>query len=184
VANADAERPAPTRAAAIVGWVALIVVVDQATKSWVVANLDDGHRIGVIGSFVELALARNSGAAFSRFQGMTPVLAIVAIAISVVLVRVVRRTSDRWTVIGLVLVLGGALGNLVDRFARSPGFLRGHVVDFVSVGSFPLFNVADSCITVGAILLAVRSLVLDRRGGEPAGAESDAGIATPSQEPS
>ena len=161
--SAVAERRAPTRAAAFVGWVALIVVADQAAKSWVVANLDDGHHVQVIGSFVEIALARNSGAAFSRFQGMTPVLALVAIAISVVLVRVVRRTSDRWTVVGLVLVLGGALGNLVDRLTRSPGFLRGHVVDFVKIGSFPLFNVADACITCGAILLAGRSLVLDRR---------------------
>lgn len=158
-----AERRSPTRATAIIGWVALIVVLDQASKAWIVANLDDGHHIQVIGSFVEFALARNSGAAFSRFQGMTPVLAIVAVAISVVLVRVVRRTSDTLTIIGLVLVLGGALGNLTDRLARSPGFLRGHVIDFVKVGSFPLFNVADSCITCGAILLAVRSIVLDRR---------------------
>ena len=57
--------------------------------------------------------------------------------------------------IGYVLVLGGALGNLTDRFFRSPGFLRGHVVDFVAVGRFPVFNVADSCITIGAILLVV-----------------------------
>jgi signal peptidase II len=57
-----------------------------------------------------------------------------------------------------VLVLGGALGNLVDRFARSPGFLRGHVVDFVAVGWWPVFNVADSCVTIGAILLVVRTL--------------------------
>jgi len=56
------------------------------------------------------------------------------------------------------LVLGGALGNLVDRFVRSPGFLRGHVVDYVKVGWWPLFNVADSCITIGAILLVVRAL--------------------------
>ena len=61
-------------------------------------------------------------------------------------------------VIGLMLVLGGALGNLMDRIFRAPGFMRGHVVDFVAVGWYPVFNVADSCITIGAILLVVRSL--------------------------
>ena len=61
-------------------------------------------------------------------------------------------------VIGLALVLGGALGNLMDRIFRSPGFMRGHVVDFVAVGWWPVFNLADSCITIGGILLVVRSL--------------------------
>ena len=69
-----------------------------------------------------------------------------------------RQATDRWTLVGLVLVLGGALGNLADRLARSPGFLRGHVVDFVAVGWWPVFNVADSCITIGAIVLIVRTL--------------------------
>jgi signal peptidase II len=58
----------------------------------------------------------------------------------------------------LTLVLGGALGNLTDRLVRAPGFLRGHVVDFVSVGWWPVFNVADSCVTIGALLLIVRSV--------------------------
>ncbi len=69
-----------------------------------------------------------------------------------------RHASDRWVIIGLVLVLGGALGNLTDRFARSPGFLRGYVVDFVAVGWWPLFNVADSCVTIGAIVLVIRTM--------------------------
>ena len=79
-------------------------------------------------------------------------------AIVVVLVRTVRRTDDRVLLVGLALVLGGALGNLVDRFLRAPGFLRGHVVDFVSVGWWPVFNVADACITVGGVLLVIRTL--------------------------
>ena len=66
-----------------------------------------------------------------------------------------RRARDRLTVVALSLVLGGALGNLTDRIIRSPGFLRGEVVDFVHVGSFPSFNVADSAITIGAILLVI-----------------------------
>jgi signal peptidase II len=86
-------------------------------------------------------------------------LAILAIVLSVVLVRAVRRTDDVVILIALSLVLGGALGNLFDRLARSPGFLEGAVVDFVRVGSFPTFNVADAAITVGAVLLVARTLL-------------------------
>lgn len=137
--------------------IAAIVAIDQLTKIWAVAALSDGPK-RVIGDTVELNLTRNGGGAFSRFQGMTPILAIAAIVVTIVLARVLRGMTDQWLVVGLTLVLGGALGNLVDRFARSPGFLRGHVVDFVAVGWWPVFNVADSCITVGAVLLVLRSL--------------------------
>ena len=112
----------------------------------------------MIGTTVQLNLTRNGGSAFSRFQGITPILAVAAIIVTVVLARVLRGTTDRWLVIGLTLVLGGALGNLMDRLFRSPGFMRGHVVDFVAVGWWPVFNVADSCITIGAIVLILRSL--------------------------
>ena len=134
-----------------------IVALDQLTKIWAVAALSDGPK-QIIGNTVELELTRNGGGAFSRFQGMTPILAVAPSIVTIVLARVLRRTTDRWLVVALTLVLGGALGNLVDRFARSPGFLRGHVVDFVSVGWWPVFNFADSCITVGAVLLVLRSL--------------------------
>jgi signal peptidase II len=137
--------------------VVAIVAVDQLTKAWAVAALSDGP-ISVIGDTVELHITRNPGGAFGRFRGMTPLLAIGAVLVAVFLVRAVQHARDSWTVAALVLVLGGALGNLCDRFARSPGFLRGHVVDFVKVGWWPVFNVADSCITVGAVLLIIRSL--------------------------
>jgi signal peptidase II len=112
----------------------------------------------VFGSTVELALTRNGGSAFSRFQGITPVLAIGAIIVTIVLARVLRHANDRLLIIALTLLLGGALGNLADRVFRAPGFLRGHVVDFVAVGWWPVFNVADSCVTIGAVLLIVCSL--------------------------
>jgi signal peptidase II len=134
-----------------------IVVVDQLTKIWAVAALSDGP-VSVVGDSIEFRLTRNPGGAFSRFQGVTPLLAIGAVIVTIFLVRALQRTTDRIVVVGLVLVLGGALGNLVDRIVRSPGFLRGHVVDFMSVGSFPVFNVADSCITIGAILLVLHTL--------------------------
>ena len=142
-------------------WIALavagLVVIDQLTKHWAVSTLADGP-VHVIGDTAEFALSRNGGSAFGRFQGMTTLLAIGAILVSVLIVREAHNATDRVKLIGYVLVLGGALGNLSDRFFRSPGFLRGHVVDFVAVGRFPVFNFADSCITIGAILLVWRTL--------------------------
>ena len=145
----------------MIGAIAAIVAIDQLTKIWAVAALSDGP-VHVIGESVELELTRNAGGAFSRFQGMTPLLAIGAVFVTFVLARVLRGTTDRVLVVALTLVLGGALGNLVDRFVRAPGFLRGHVIDFVSIGWWPVFNVADSCITIGAVLLIVRSLRVSR----------------------
>jgi signal peptidase II len=141
----------------VIGAIVAIVAIDQLTKAWAVAALSDGP-VHVVGETVEFALTRNGGGAFSRFQGMTPVLAIGAIIVTFVLARVLRRTTDSVLVVALTLVLGGALGNLTDRFARAPGFLRGHVIDFVSVGWWPVFNIADSCVTIGAVLLILRSL--------------------------
>ncbi len=97
-------------------------------KAWAVSALADGP-VRILGSTVELSLSRNSGSAFSLFQGFTPLLALVAVVVAAVLVRAVRRTDDRWAVLALSLVLGGALGNLADRAFRSPGFLHGAVVD-------------------------------------------------------
>jgi signal peptidase II len=141
----------------VVAALVVIVTLDQLTKAWAVSALADGPK-HAIGDFLVFEVARNSGSAFSGFRGYTPVLAVLAIAITVFVARSVRRATDRWTLIGLVLVLGGSLGNLGDRLARSPGFLRGHVVDFVAVGWWPVFNLADSCITIGAIVLIVRTL--------------------------
>lgn len=149
---ADAARSVPRwLAPSIVGGV---VLLDQLTKVWVVASLSDGP-LSIVGNDVELHLVRNRGGAFSLFTNATLVLALLAIVLSVVLVRAVQRARDRLTVVALSMVLAGALGNLLDRILRSPGFLRGEVVDFVHVGTFPSFNVADSSITIGAILLVL-----------------------------
>jgi signal peptidase II len=161
------QRRAGARPWVIFASVVLIVAVDQLTKAWAVSALDRGPKYRV-GHTVRFELARNSGAAFSGFQGYTPILAVVAIAISVVIARAARRATDPWVMTGLILVLGGAVGNLCDRIARSPAFLRGHVVDFVAVGWFPVFNVADSCITVGAVLLVVRTLFAPEERGADA----------------
>ena len=142
-----------------------VVALDQLSKLWAVRGLA-GAPVALIGDNIGFALARNTGSAFSLFQAFTPLLAVVAIVVALLLVRAVRRTRDTLMVVGLSLVLGGALGNLLDRLFRSPGFLKGAVVDFVHVGSFPTFNVADSAITVGAVLIviwAIRTDLLESR---------------------
>jgi signal peptidase II len=138
----------------IAGLVVGIVLLDQLTKAWVVATLADGPQ-SIIGDSVELRLSRNPGGAFSLLTGFTPLLAVLAVIVAVVLVRVAQRMTDPVMVVALSLVLGGAIGNLLDRVFRAPGFLRGEVVDFIRIGAFPSFNVADSAITIGAVLLLV-----------------------------
>jgi signal peptidase II len=133
-----------------------VYVLDQLTKVWAVRVLADGP-IDLIGTTVQFLLAYNTGSAFSLFQGFTPLLAVLAVGITVVLVRMLARTRDRWMVLGLSLVLAGALGNLTDRIVRADGFLDGAVVDFVKVGWWPVFNVADSAITIWVIVIVVRS---------------------------
>jgi signal peptidase II len=159
VENGVVERAvtAPGRFARVSIAVALIVAADQATKSIAVAHWSDRPR-SIIGTHVQLLVTRNSGSAFSRFQNLTPVLALGAIVIAVVLAQAARKATDTVTLCALVLLLGGALGNLTDRLVRAPSFLSGHVVDFVQVGWWPVFNVADSCVTVGAFLIILRGL--------------------------
>ena len=170
--SAPARTGRPLLATAIVLGV---VALDQLSKWWAVRDLpNDPVRLFDDVGFV---LVRNTGSAFSLFQAFTPFLAVVAIVVAVILVRTVRRTRDTLMVVGLSLVLGGALGNLMDRLFRTPGFLKGAVVDFVHVSDFPTFNVADSAITIGAILIvwwAVRADMRERREERDApGAPSD-----------
>lgn len=155
VQNDADRRTRPGLAAAIVVGV---LVLDLLSKLWAVHRLTDGP-ILVNGGDVGFQLARNAGGAFSLFQGLTPALAVIAGVVAYFLIRTVRRTHDTLLIVALSLVLGGALGNLVDRVFRSPGFLRGAVVDFVHVGSFPTFNVADASITIGAVLVIVWAFV-------------------------
>jgi signal peptidase II len=146
--------PSARRPLLIIGLVLFIVVLDQVAKALVVEHLADAP-LSIIGDSVELRLTRNPGGAFSILTGFTPLLAVLAAIVAIVLVRVAQRAKDPVVVVALSLVLGGALGNLADRVFRAPGFLRGEVVDFVRVGAFPSFNVADSAITIGAVLLLV-----------------------------
>jgi len=146
---------------------AAVLAADVATKVWAVARLTRDE-IALFGGHVVLHEQRNPGAAFSIAGGATVLFTLIAVAIAVVIVRTARKlTSTAWAVT-LGLLLGGALGNLVDRLARAPGPLRGHVVDFVDLqwngrSVWPVFNVADMAIVCGgaiALFLSFRGIDL------------------------
>ncbi|WP_280253876.1 signal peptidase II [Nocardia abscessus] len=155
----------PQRLRTLLVLAAVVLGLDLLTKTIVVANLTPGDPVPIIGDFARLSLVRNPGAAFSMATGMTWLLTLVAAAVVVGVVRIGRTLRSLGWAIGLGLVLGGALGNLMDRLFRAPGPLQGHVVDFVAVGWWPVFNVADSAIVCGAILLVVLTVL----GFEPNG---------------
>ena len=155
----------PRRVGLLAAIAGTVVILDLLSKIIVVATIDPNEPVRVLGGLVYFSLIRNPGAAFSMATGMTWLLALVAIVVVIVIIRMAPRLRSTPWAVSLGLVLGGAIGNLIDRIFRSPGILQGHVVDFVSVFGpnaeyFPVFNVADSAITVGGILLVFTALVL------------------------
>lgn len=136
----------------------LTLIADIGTKLLVVARLEGKEPIELLGGAVTLAVSRNSGAAFSFAEGATVVFTLVAVGVAVFIVRTLPRLRSTAWAVTLGLLLGGAVGNLVDRLTRAPGIGRGAVVDFISVPHFATFNVADSAITVGAVLAVLLSL--------------------------
>lgn len=143
------------------GLIALAVVVlaiDQVSKAWALRALTEGERTSLVGDLLGIQLLFNPGAALGIATGMTWVLTIVACIVVVVVVRVSRRLGSRGWAVALGLLLGGALGNLVDRFVREPGVARGHVVDFIAYGNLFVGNVADIAIVAAAALVMLLSL--------------------------
>jgi signal peptidase II len=136
------------------GWapVALtVVVIDQLTKWWAVNTLDT-RDIDLFWT-LRFHLSFNSGMAFSQGEGLGPVIGVVALVVIVGLVLSMRRADSRLMEFAVGLIVGGAIGNVIDRLFRSPGWLRGSVVDFIDFQWFPIFNVADMAITIGGFLL-------------------------------
>ncbi|MDH6132620.1 signal peptidase II [Kitasatospora sp. MAA4] len=140
-------------------------VIDLISKLVVVAKLEGRSPIRIISDVVTLQVIRNPGAAFGMGQTMTVVFTLIAAAVIVVIWRISRRLYSLPWAIALGLLLGGALGNLTDRLFRAPGVFRGHVVDFISVQHFAVFNLADSAIVCGGILVVLLSF----RGSNPDG---------------
>ena len=144
-----------------VAW--FVWILDLATKIWAVSALSQRSNVKVLGSFFQLTLVRNPGAAFSFAAGATIFLTIFAVlALLTILYFSPRITSKGWAVV-LGLVMGGIIGNLVDRIFREPGVLRGHVIDWMQLPYWPIFNIADSAIVFAALI----SVVLTARNIPP-----------------
>ncbi|HIY25340.1 MAG TPA: signal peptidase II [Candidatus Brachybacterium merdigallinarum] len=138
----------------------LLLVADQATKNWAVANLPELEPQPFLGEFLQLTLLYNSGAAWGLGSGITPVVTVLQILISIgVIVFAVAAVRSPWYAAALGLILGGALGNVHDRLLREPGPFRGEVVDFLELPNWPVFNIADMAVVGGAILVVLLSVI-------------------------
>ena len=147
--------------------------LDVLTKSLAMDKLAGREPIEVVGPVLRLTLVRNPGAAFSTGTSFTVALTLLAAAAVVVVLLLARRVGTTGWAVALGLLLGGVAGNLTDRMVRDPGPLRGHVIDFLQLPHWPVFNVADVCINVAAALiiwLSWRGVPLRGRRGEAADA--------------
>ncbi|HVV22285.1 MAG TPA: signal peptidase II [Pseudonocardiaceae bacterium] len=168
----------PRRLGVLVVVAVLALGLDVLTKYLVVAHLEGKPAVTVIGGVLYFDVIRNSGAAFSMATGMTWVLSLIALGVVIAIVFIAPRLRSVGWAIGIGLVLAGALGNLGDRIFRAPGPLQGHVVDWISVfkpwaQAFPVFNIADSCITCGGVLIVLMAML---------GRDYDGGVARRAKE--
>ena len=155
----------------------VVVVIDQATKIWALRALTPGESVPVLGELIQLTIIRNPGAAFSIGNQATWLLTLVAVVVLAVVLGSLRRLGHLGWALCLGLLLGGAVGNLIDRLVREPGVGRGHVVDFIDYGGLFIGNVADIAIVAAALtiaLLAWKGIGLDgtKETRETGGVES------------
>ncbi|SEW25225.1 signal peptidase II [Austwickia chelonae] len=154
----------------VLGLAVLVYAADQLTKMWALTHLEPGNRREWLGELVQLHLIFNSGAAFSLGSNITWVFTIIqAVVPAVILFFTPRLKTWQWAT-GAGLALGGALGNLTDRLLRSPGFGIGHVVDFLELPNWPIFNVADSAIVGAALIVTLATAMGVEAFGEETGA--------------
>jgi signal peptidase II len=154
-------RTPPTRARLLTLFAGVAVLgyaADLLTKTLAVANLTDRPPVHAVGDLLLFDLTRNPGAAFSTGTSYTVVLSLVAIVAACAVLWVARRLGSTGWAVALGFLLAGVLGNLTDRVFRAPGFLEGHVVDFLRLPHWPVFNVADMCINVAAVLIVIQAL--------------------------
>lgn len=142
--------------------IAAVVIADQASKNWALNSLSDGRTIDLVWT-LRFNLVFNSGMAFSQGQGLGRLIGLLAIGVAVWLWFSLRKATSRLSVIGTSMLIGGALGNVVDRMFRGEKWLAGAVVDFIDLQWFPVFNIADSAVTVGAALLIFASVATSRK---------------------
>jgi signal peptidase II len=156
--NANQSVPSRARARALLlGIFVVMFAIDQVTKWLAVDRLTDQPEKQLVGDLLKLHLTRNSGAAFSTGTGYTELFALLAAAAAVFVLWLARQVRDPLWAVAFGLLLAGICGNLTDRLFRSPGVLRGQVVDFLQLPHWPIFNVADICINVAAALILVQA---------------------------
>jgi len=145
------DAPARSSASKLVAFVliAVVIVLDQLTKHWSLSALNAGRTIAIFWT-LQLNLVFNSGMAFSQGQGVGRIIGVLAIGVVIGLLMSLRKPMTMMTVIGTGLLIGGACGNILDRMFRGDGWMSGAVVDFIDLQWFPVFNVADSAVTIGA----------------------------------
>jgi signal peptidase II len=167
--------PGRRRRLTVLGVLAAVVfVLDQVTKAWALASLTPDEPVPLIGSWIELDLIRNPGAAFSLGDGSTWLLTAISLGILVWVLLAARRVGTMPWAVALGLLLGGALGNIADRLVREPGPGRGHVVDFIDYFDLFIGNVADIAIVVAAgLIMLLAFLGVPLRGPAPAAAADD-----------
>nr|WP_280985041.1 signal peptidase II [Corynebacterium lipophiloflavum] len=147
----------------IVGIMLAVASVDQVVKQLMLSMLTEGVPVPVIGDWFRLYLLFNPGAAFSMGQNSTWLFTTIQLVFVVGALIVAPRITNRWEAVGIALIAGGALGNLIDRLLREPGFWFGHVVDYISVGRFAVFNIADASITVGVVVFVLAVFAAERK---------------------
>ena len=133
-------------------------VADQATKVWALNALTPGDPVELVGEFIRLNLIRNAGAAFSIGNGATWIMTLIACGVLVFILATARRIGSRGWAWALGLLLGGALGNMTDRLFREPSFGMGHVVDFIQLPNFAIFNIADSAVVSAVAIICILTL--------------------------
>ena len=143
-----------------------IGAVDQGVKQLMLNWLEPGVPQPVIGDWFRFYLLFNSGAAFSMGENLTWVFTAIQLAFVLGALWVGPRMTSKWEALGVAMIAGGALGNLIDRLFRDPGFWFGHVVDYISVGNFAVFNLADAAITVGVVVYFIAALTGELNGGD------------------
>lgn len=150
----------------VVALMATIVVViaslDQLVKQLMLNWLEPGVPVPVIGDWFRFYLLFNPGAAFSMGGNNTWIFTCIQLAFVVGIAIYAPRIKHLWVAAGLALVAGGALGNVFDRLFRDPSFFLGHVVDYISVGNFAVFNIADASITCGVVVFLIGMFLEDR----------------------
>lgn len=133
---------------------AFVVLLDQSLKAWALRDLADGRVIHVVWT-MQFNLTYNRGMAFSRGTGIGPIIGVIGLVVVVLLLLSLRRADNALTRVATGLIIGGAIGNIVDRLFRGSGWMRGAVIDFIDFQWWPVFNVADMAIMIGAATMIV-----------------------------